>query len=127
MEQELYAMLIMYNLIRLFIRQAAEEHGQDPCSISFLDALQHIIDAAPIMTADEAAHKSRFEYLLAVIADCEIDRPRRPRVSPRVVKVKMSKFKRKREKHKCETRDLAKELKIIPLHPGLFGTEVQLA
>ena len=126
-EQELYAMLIMYNLIRLLIRQAAEEHGKDPCSISFLDALQHIIDAAPLMTADEPDQESKFEYLLAVIADCEIDRPRRPRVNPRVVKVKMSKFKRKREKHKSETRDLAKELKIIRPHPGIVGTEVQLA
>jgi hypothetical protein len=126
-EQELYAMLIMYNLIRLLIRQAAEEQGKDPCSISFLDALQHLIDAAPLMTADELYQESTFEYLLAVIADCEIDRPRRPRVNPRVVKVKMSKFKRKREKHKSETRDLAKELKIIRPHPSLFGTEVQLA
>ena len=126
-EQELYAMLIMYNLIRLLIRQAAEEHGKAPCSISFLDALQHIIDAAPIMTAEQPTQESRFEYLLAVIADCEIDRPRRPRVSPRVVKVKMSRFKRKHEKHKSETRDLAEKLKIIPPHPGLFGAEVQLA
>jgi len=126
-EQELYAMLVMYNLIRLLIRQAAEEHGKDPCSISFLDALQHLIDAAPIMTTDEAHQESRFEYLLAVIADCEIDRPRRPRVNPRVVKVKMSKFKRKREKHKSETRDLAKGLKIIWPHPGILGTEVQRA
>jgi hypothetical protein len=126
-EQELYAMLIMYNLIRLLIRQAAEEHGKDPCSISFLDALQHLIDAAPLMTADEAAQRSKLEYLLAVIADCEIDRPRRPRVNPRVVKVKMSKFKRKREKHKSETRNLAKELKIIRPHSSLFGMEVQLA
>lgn len=126
-EQELYAMLIMYNLIRLLICQAAEEHGKDPCSISFLDALQHLIDAAPIMTADEPYQESQFEYLLAVIADCEIDRPRRPRASPRVVKVKMSKFKRKREKHKSETRDLAKELKIMRPHPGILGMEVQLA
>lgn len=126
-EQELYAMLIMYNLIRLLIRQAAEGHGKDPCSISFLDSLQHLIDAAPIMTVGEPAQESPFEYLLAVIADCEIDRPRRPRVSPRVVKVKMSKFKRKREKHKSETRDLAKELKIIWPHPGILGPEVQLA
>ena len=126
-EQELYAMLVMYNLIRLLIRQAAEEHGKDPCSISFLDSLQHLIDAAPIMTAGEPAQESPFEYLLAVIADCEIDRPRRPRVNPRVVKVKMSKFKRKHEKHKSETRDLAKELKIIWPHPGILGPEVQLA
>jgi hypothetical protein len=126
-EQELYAMLIMYNLIRLLIHQAAEEHGKDPCSVSFLDALQHLLDAAPIMTADESAQESQFEYLLAVIADCEIDRPRRPRVNPRVVKVKMSRFKQKREKHKSETRDLAKELKIIRPHAGMLGTKVQLA
>jgi len=55
------------------------------------------------MTADELTQENKFEYLLAVIADCEIDRPRRPRVSPRVVKVKVSKFKRKRDKHKSET------------------------
>jgi hypothetical protein len=126
-EQELYAMLIMYNLVRLLIRQAAEKHGKDPCAISFLDAVQHLIDAAPLMTAEETAQKSRFEYLLAVLADCEIDRPRRPCVSPRVVKVKVSKFKRKRDKHKSETRDLAKELKIIQPHPAMLGTEVQLA
>jgi len=126
-EQELYAMLVMYNLIRLLIRQAAEEQGKDPCSISFLDALQHIIDAAPLLTADSQAEESKFEYLLAVIADCESDRPRRPRVSPRVVKIKVSKFARKREKHKSETRDLAKELRIVRPHPAILGAEVQLA
>jgi hypothetical protein len=113
-EQELYALLIMYNMVRLLIRQAAEKQGKDPCSISFLDALQHIIDAAPLMTADgpdQQEHK--FSYLLALIADCDIDRPRRPRINPRVVKVKMSKFKRKNKKHHSEERDIEKELKII--------------
>ena len=37
--QELYAMLIMYNLVRLLIAQAAAQHGKDPRLISFLDAL----------------------------------------------------------------------------------------
>jgi hypothetical protein len=63
-EQELYALLIMYNLVRLLIRQAAEKHGKAPGAISFLDALQHIVDAAPLMTADESAQGSKFEYLL---------------------------------------------------------------
>ena len=113
-EQELYALLVMYNVVRLLIRQAADEHGQDPCSISFLDALQHIIDAAPLMTADDSVRENKFEYLLTLIADCEVDRPRRPRINPRVVKVKMSNFKRKRTKDKSEQRDIEKELKIIP-------------
>ncbi len=119
-EQELYALLVMYNMVRLLIRRAAEEHGKDPCLISFLSALQHIIDAAPLVTADEPDRQViKFTYLLALIADCDIDRPRRPRINPRVVKVKMSKFKRKNKKHKSDERDIEKELKIISKHPGI--------
>jgi hypothetical protein len=113
-EQELYALVIMYNLVRLLIRQAATEQGKDPRRISFLDALQHILDATPIMTAADAETRSaRFEYLLSVIADCDLDRPDRHRVSPRVVKVKMSKFQRKNDSHKSEYRDLERDLTII--------------
>ena len=113
-EQELYALLITYNAVRLLIRRAAEEHGKAPCSISFLDALQHIINAAPLMTADEPERRQdKFSYLLTLIADCDIDRPRRHRINPRVVKIKMSKFKRKNKTHKSEKRNLEKELKII--------------
>lgn len=118
-KQELYALLIMYNTVRLLIRRAAEEHGKDPCSISFLDALQHIINAAPLMTADEPEQrKVKFSYLLTLIADCDIDRPRRQRINPRVVKIKMSKFKRKNKTHKSEKRDFEKELKILWGHLG---------
>ena len=112
--QELYGMLIMYNLVRLLIVQAAAAHHKDPRFISFLGALQHIIDAAPLMTvADVEQRQAQFNYLLALIADCDIDRPRRHRVNPRVVKVKMSKFKKKRKTDKSEQRNLAKELEII--------------
>jgi hypothetical protein len=113
-KQELYALLITYNAVRLLIRRAAEAHGKDPGAISFLDALQHIINAAPLMTADKSAQRQgKFSYLLTLIADCDIDRPRRPRINPRVVKVKLSKFKRKNQTHKSEKRNLEKELKII--------------
>ncbi|MEW5961178.1 MAG: hypothetical protein AB1801_25920, partial [Chloroflexota bacterium] len=121
-EQELDALLIMYNMVRLLIRQAANEHGKDPCLISFLDACQHIIDVAPLMTADCAAQRQhKFSYLLALMADCEVDRPRRPRINPRVVKVKMSKFERKSKKHKSEKRNIEQELKIIWPSPDLTG------
>jgi hypothetical protein len=113
-EQELYALLITYNLVRLLIRRAAEEHGKDPGAISFLDSLQHIVNAAPLMTVDGPEQReSKLNYLLTLIANCDIDRPRRHRVNPRVVKVKMSKFKRRNKAHKSEKRDLEKELKII--------------
>jgi hypothetical protein len=115
-EQELYAMLIMYNLIRLLIVQAAVSHGKDPRFISFLDALQHIIDATPMMTADfDEQPEQTFAYLLLVIADAEIDRPRRHRINPRVVKIKMSKFTRKNSSHTSEKRDLEKDLRILEI------------
>jgi hypothetical protein len=116
-EQELYAMLITYNLIRSLIHEAASKHGKDPLLISFLDALQFIIDAATSMNISQKDKKSRFDYLLKLIADSPIDRPRRKRINPRVVKVKMSKFKRKRSKDKSTFRNFEKDIKIIS-HEG---------
>jgi hypothetical protein len=114
-EQELYAMLITYNLIRSLIYEAASKHNKDPRLISFLDSLQMIIDAAPIISYQQGNERNRFDYLLSLIANSLIDRPRRPRVNPRVVKVKMSNFKRKRSGDKSKYRDFEKEIKIIPL------------
>ena len=54
------------------------------------------------------------QYLLSLISQSEIDRPRRKRINPRVVKIKMSKFKRKNSSHKSEIRDIEKDLKILP-------------
>lgn len=113
-QQELYAMLITYNQIRLLIHQAAHKHGQDPLKISFLDALQWIIDAVEKMNgASEAKKKRRIDYLLKLIAESLIDRPRRHRVTPRVVKVKISKFAVKQKKHKSQQRNLENDIKII--------------
>lgn len=113
-KQEIYALAITYNLVRTLISQAATEHGQDPTAISFLEALQHILDAAPLLTADTPDHREqKRRYLVTLLADCPIDRPRRPRVNPRVVKVKMSKWARKSASHHSEVRDIAKQLKIV--------------
>ena len=73
-QQEIYALAITYNLVRTLIRQAAAEHGQDPTTLSFLDALQHILDAAPLLTADTPDHREqKRQYLLTLLADCPID------------------------------------------------------
>jgi hypothetical protein len=112
-EQELYAMLIMYNLIRSLIYEASAKHGKDPCRISFLDSLQFIIDAVPFMNNTQRYQVNMFDYLLELIADSPIDRPRRLRVNPRVIKVKMSKYKRKRSADKSTYRNFEEELTII--------------
>ena len=119
--QELFAMIIMYNVTRLLIWQAATKHQLDPLEISFLDVLQHLIDAAPIISTTDLnirAEKPRFLYQL--IADCQIDRPRRGRVNPRVVKVKMSKYRRKKKSDQSMERDFANELIIlaVPKEPN---------
>jgi len=114
-EQELYAMLITYNLIRSLIYEAASKHNQSPLLISFLDSLQLIIDAAPSLSTTQGNERNKFDYLLDLIADSLIDRPRRPRVNPRVVKVKMSNFKRKRSGDKSKYRNFEKDIKIIAL------------
>lgn len=119
-KQEIYALAITYNLVRTLISQAADLHDQDPTTISFLDSIQHILDAAPILSAASPSQiEQKYQYLLQLLADCTIDRPRRSRLNPRVVKVKMSKWARKTADHLSQKRDLLNLLKIVDV--GLDG------
>jgi hypothetical protein len=111
-EQELYAVVIVYNLVRELIHQAAMESNQDARSLSFLDSLQCIIDAIPHMSLALRAH-AQSPYLIALIGECEIDRPQRHRINPRVVKVKMSNFKCKTKNHPSTIRNLEDELQTL--------------
>jgi hypothetical protein len=113
-EQELYAMLTTYNLVRSLINEAAAKHGVDPLAISFVDALWALIDAIPGMRSARA-ERLRFLYdqLLDDIARCVLERRRRPRAYPRVVKVKMSNFKLKRKQHQEIRRDFVAETKVL--------------
>ena len=90
------------------------ESNRDARGLSFLDSLQCIIDAIPHMSIPLRAYaQSQYSYLIALIAECEIDRPQRHRINPRVVKVKMSNFKRKTKNHPSTIRNLADELQIL--------------
>ena len=96
------------------MKQAATKHDKDPRNISFLAALEHLIDAIPMLTAQhESFRENKWLYLLELIADCAIDRPRRPRVNPRVVKIKSKKWPRKNSQHQCIERHLEKEITIL--------------
>ena len=63
--------------------------------------------------ADSGQLAIQFRYLLSLIVESEIDRPQRPRTNPRVIKVKMSKFERKKATHKSQYRDIESELCIL--------------
>jgi len=113
-EQELYAMLIGYNLLRDLISQSAALYHKIPLLLSFLESLQLFIDIVQFISYFSLKLRQiQHQYLLSLIAESEIDRPRRKRVNPRVVKIKMSKFKRKNSSHKSEIRDLEKDLEIL--------------
>ena len=116
-EQELYAILITYNLIRSVIYEAASKEDIDPLLISFLDTMQFIIESAPNISIHKTARKKiAVSYLHKMVADSLLDRPRRPRSNPRVVKIKMSNFKRKRKKDKSVYINYEDEVQtIIPM------------
>ena len=95
--------------------QAAMQENKDPLALSFLDCLQMIIDAVPQMSKPmvPALMAEQQQYLLDLLAAADLDRPRRQRVNHRVVKVKMSKFKRKTRQHQTRTRDIEQVLEIL--------------
>lgn len=89
--QEAHGLVIGYNVVRTVIVQAASRHGVEPLRISFVDTLDRIREAAPVMAAartHELPHL--FRALLASIAACIV--PRRRRRNPRHVCVKMSAY-----------------------------------
>jgi hypothetical protein len=83
--------------------------------LSFLESLQLVIDLVQFIShLSLRLREIQHQYLLSLISQSEIDRPRRKRINPRVIKIKMSKFKRKNSSHKSEFRDMEKELEILP-------------
>ena len=115
-EQELFSILITFNLIRSIMAKAAELEGADALSISFIDTMAIIIDGAPFITMDLGSSRTNemMKYMYEMIRTSPIDRPRRKRCSPRVVKVKMSNFKRKRKNDKSVYRNFEENIQIIP-------------
>lgn len=116
--QEFWALLAVYNLVRDLIEQAAHCHRLPPREISFVDAL-HVIELSLPEIQNAPAHRLAYLYrrLLRDLAACRLDRPRRPRVYPRVVKTKMSNFALKRHRHRQQHRNIQKDLSLVEITP----------
>jgi hypothetical protein len=111
--QEAYGLFAAYNLVRALILEAAEEHDVPPLEISFTEALLVIQNALPAVERASGADLPQIiRALLADIAGCRLDRPRRPRSAPRVIKVKMSNWKLKRPEHRQQRVNFAEGLKL---------------
>lgn len=68
---------------------------------------------APHLTVVNLTKKKKaLDYMLTMIAEAMIDRPRRHRCNSRVVKIKMSNFKRKRTTDTSKFRNFEEDIQI---------------
>lgn len=111
-EQELWAMLATFNLVRRRVAGAARVHKLDPRRISFTDAVVVIVITWKAGLRSKAERRRTDARLDDDLAECVLDRWRRPRRWPRVVRVKSSPYPRKKESHREEFHDASKLLRM---------------
>jgi len=96
--QELWGLLLAYNLVRLEMERVADETGVAPTRISFVAALRLVVDEWSWSTTSTTPgaiprHLSNLRDKIRMF----VLPPRRPeRLYPRAVKIKMSSYARKR-------------------------------
>jgi len=98
--QEVYALSIGHFVTRALMVEAARPQGLDTDRISFLGTLQILRCRLP--ECDTRTPESLAEWYAALLWEIgqEQIEPRRNRINPRVVKRKMSKFKKKQPIHR---------------------------
>lgn len=97
--QEVYGLLLAHYVVRHLMAEAAAKAGLSPRRISFTGTLKILRCRLPECPRGMPALKAWHERLLAEVAD-ELLPERRDRVNPRVIKRKMSKWPKKRAKHR---------------------------
>lgn len=101
-EQEIWATLTAYNLVRGVMADAGRVHRGDPRLFSFVAVLETVRLTLPAAQGPRAAGTwTRRVQLVEDLIDCLLDRSRRPRVSPRAVRRKESSYPRKRLHERC--------------------------
>jgi hypothetical protein len=97
--QELYALLLDHYVVRVLMFEAAKEAGVPPLRISFTGALKILRCRIPECPRKRRARLAWWRNLVKEVAE-EVLPPRRNRINPRVIKRKMSKWKKKRAHHR---------------------------
>ena len=99
-KQELWGVLLAYNLVRLEMERTAEALGVEPTRISFVSALRIVCDTwAWCAIASPGALPTRLRTMRDFFTRIVLPPRRTSRRYPRAVKIKMSKFPRKRPVH----------------------------
>jgi hypothetical protein len=109
-KQELWGLLLAYNLVRLEMERVADETGVSPLRISFVAALRLVVDewSWSTTTSSPGAIPRHLTDLRDKIRVFVLP-PRRPeRAYPRAVKIKMSNYDRNRPSTQSSTRKRAK-------------------
>ena len=98
--QEIYALSLGHFVIRSLMFEAAATVGLDPDGLSFTGCFQILKCRLPECDGKTAASfEAWYEGLLWELQG-ERTEPRRNRINPRVIKRKMSKWKKKRPEHR---------------------------
>ena len=97
--QELYGLLLGHYVIRVLIQEAAATRGIDPRRLSFTATLKILRCRLPECPKSERGLHRWYHDLIAEVAE-EVLENRRNRINPRVIKRKMSNWKKKRPAHR---------------------------
>ena len=100
--QEIYGLLLGHYVIRVLIHEAAESIQIDPERISFTATLKILRCRLPEIPINQSPQslESWYRNLVQEVSE-EVIPPRRNRINPRVIKVKMSKWPKKRPVHRA--------------------------
>jgi Insertion element 4 transposase N-terminal/Transposase DDE domain len=97
--QEIYGVLLAHNAIRRLMHESAKRWEIDPRTLSFIHAVRVIKETIPLMrAADTEQLPSLYKAMLEQIGQGRLP-ARDNRINPRVIKVKMSKWPKKRPRH----------------------------
>src|SRR5262245_24196133 len=97
--QELYGLLLGHYVIRVLMQTAAAHQGIDPQRLSFTATLKILRCRLPECPASRRGLRQWYRNLVAEVAE-EVLEDRRDRINPRVIKRKMSNWRKKRPEHR---------------------------
>ncbi len=101
-DQEFYADLCLFNLLRRLLGTAARRSGIDPRRIAFVAALHVVGDS--LADVENVRPQDRLRLYLRILDDlaqCALRRWRRARSCPRAVRIKTVRWPRKRLDQRC--------------------------
>lgn len=97
--QEIYGLLLAHYVVRKLMCEASQQAGVGPRQLSFVATLKILRCRLPECPKSARARRQWYANLLAEVAE-QILEPRRERINPRVIKRKMSNWRKKRPEHR---------------------------